>query len=221
MAEAPEDQFSDDLDYEVDYRSDFHDFYDLMKFRVSRILLVSSLYDAFTLEEDGLIFEQISTEYRDLALPFPPQVVRVSTGKRAIKELTEGNYDMVITMARLVDMDPVEFGRRIKRINPDIPIILLLTDAGDIQLFHTPGEHDCIDKIFFWHGDSALFLVGYYAVGDHLSSGSDSTNIAEEYRDELLNWIMGRLEALQYRYEAAAFYLSAYEKARQEVGFKK
>lgn len=159
MVDAPEDELSGDIDYEATYRPDFHDFYDLMKFRVSRILLVSSLYDAFTLEEDGLIFEQISTEYRDLALPFPPQVIRVSTGKRALKELRDGNYDLVITMARLVDMDPLDFGKKIKKIDPDIPVILLLTDAGDIQLFHTPGEHEYIDKIFFWNGDSALFLA--------------------------------------------------------------
>jgi hypothetical protein len=70
-------------------------------------------------------------------------------------------------------------------------------------------------------GDSALFLISYYAVGDFLSSGTDSTNIVEEYRDELLDWVCYRLEALRYRYNASAFYFAKYDKAKQEVGFKK
>ncbi|RLF65915.1 MAG: phosphoenolpyruvate synthase [Thermoplasmata archaeon] len=159
MVESVHDVHDHDIDYDGDYKPVFHDFYDLMKWRVSRILLVSSLYDAFTLEEEGILFEQISSEYRDLALPFPPQVIRVSTAKRALKELEKTPYDLIITMARLPDMDPFEFGRKAKEVQKDVSVIMLLTDAGDIQLFHKPGVHNGIDKIFFWNGDSALFVA--------------------------------------------------------------
>lgn len=70
-------------------------------------------------------------------------------------------------------------------------------------------------------GLTASFLVGYYAVGDALSSGTDETNIHSEYRDELLNWICYRLEYTQYRYQAGDRYLALYDKAKQEIGFKK
>ena len=144
---------------EGDYKPTFHDFYDLMKFRVSRILLVSSLYDAFTLEEEGLVFEQISGEYQDLSLSSPPQVVRVSSGESALTELRDGFYDMIITMARISDMDPQEFGIRAKKIKPEIPVILLLTDTGDIPQYSKRGRGGGLDKVFFWNGDSALFLA--------------------------------------------------------------
>ena len=42
-----------------DYRNRFHAFYDLMNKRVREVLLVSSLYDDFILEEDGHLTEQI------------------------------------------------------------------------------------------------------------------------------------------------------------------
>ncbi len=159
MERSVHDDHDHNINYDADYRPVFHDFYDLMRWRVSKILLVSSLYDAFTLEEEGLIFEQISSEYRDLALPFPPQVIRVSTAEMALLELERTQYDLIITMARLPDMDPFKFGNKAKGVQDDIPVVMLLTDAGDISLFHTPGKYGGVDKIFFWNGDSALFLA--------------------------------------------------------------
>lgn len=70
-------------------------------------------------------------------------------------------------------------------------------------------------------GDSALFLIGYYAVGDPLSSGTDSTNIDEEYRDELLNWVCYRLEKLRYRWISADTYKADYDAEVKRAGFKK
>ena len=70
-------------------------------------------------------------------------------------------------------------------------------------------------------GDSALVVIGYYAVGDFLSSGTDSTNIPSEYRDELISWVCHRLEALRYRYNASAFWKAQYDAAAKQTGFKK
>ncbi|MFW3145772.1 MAG: PEP/pyruvate-binding domain-containing protein [Thermoplasmatota archaeon] len=158
MDDGKGDLAADDIDYNADYRPGFHDFYDLMKHRVSKILLVSTLYDAFTLEEDGLIFEQLSEEYRELALPFPPQVIRVSSGSDALEELRNSRYDMIITMARISDMDPVEFGKSAKAIR-DIPVVLLLTDMGDLKQFGMQNDPDSIDYTFFWNGDATLLMV--------------------------------------------------------------
>ncbi|MGA1873359.1 MAG: PEP/pyruvate-binding domain-containing protein [Thermoplasmatota archaeon] len=164
---------SEDIDYDADYRPGVHDFYDLMKIRISKILLVSSLYDAFTLEEDGLIFEQISEEYKELALPFPPQVIRVSSGLDALEELRSNRYDMIITMARISDMDPDEFGRKAKEIRPGIPVILLLTDAGDLSQYRIGVVPVGYDHIFFWNGDSTLLMAMTKFLEDSLNVDSD------------------------------------------------
>ena len=57
-------------------------FYDLMKYKVQDILLVSPLYDAYILEEDGLLSEQIFAEYERLKLSLPPRITRVNSGKK-------------------------------------------------------------------------------------------------------------------------------------------
>ena len=51
----------------------------LMPRRIEDILLVSSPYDSFILEEDGLSTEMLYTEYVDLGLTHAPNITRVST----------------------------------------------------------------------------------------------------------------------------------------------
>ncbi len=162
-----------EMDYNGDYKPTFHDFYYLMKFRVTKILLVSSLYDAFILEEDGLLTKQISGEYQDLALSSPPQVVRVPSGEEALKELTEERYDLIITMTQLGDLDPFEFGKRAKKIREGIPVVMLATDPGDIPIVQKPEDKEGIDRIFYWNGDSALFLAITKYVEDAINIGPD------------------------------------------------
>jgi len=175
MGQTEGDLEANDIDYTADYRAGFHDFYVLMKFRVSKILLVSSLYDAFTLEEDGLIFEQISQQYKELALPFPPQVLRVSSGSDGLEELKVNRYDMVITMARISDMTPEEFGNMAKEIQKGIPVVLLLNDAGDLQLHKWDRGDPGYDYIFFWNGDSSLLMAMTKFI-------EDSKNIDQDIR---------------------------------------
>jgi hypothetical protein len=147
--------------------------YDLMKFRVSEILLVSSLYDAFILEEDGLLSDQISGEYQEFALSSPPRVSRVSTAKEALDEMAARRFDMVITMARISDMNPAEFGERAKALQPWVRIIMLITEPGDVPHYHRPGKGGAIDKVFYWTGDASLFLAITKYVEDAANAPAD------------------------------------------------
>jgi len=61
-------------------------FHNLMPFKVREILLVSSLYDAFIIEEEGLISEMVIGEYRHLLLSSPPRVTQVASGKEALSK---------------------------------------------------------------------------------------------------------------------------------------
>lgn len=154
-----------------------HGLSELMKERVHNILLVSSLYDAFILEEEGLLMDQISGDYREFSLTAsPPSIKRVDTCELALAELGRKRYDLVITMPRIADMEPFEFGRRAKAIQVGVPVILLLTDAADIPAFHRPGVHMDIDNVFYWSGDSSLmFAVTKYAE-DLLNVDRDTKN---------------------------------------------
>ena len=64
---------------------DFNDtsFNLLMQRRIHKVLLVSSNYDSFMLEEDGRIDEQIFNEYVALNLRYPPIFVMANSADEA------------------------------------------------------------------------------------------------------------------------------------------
>jgi len=77
------------------YELPTHIFHDLMPFKVREILLVSSVYDAFIVEEEGLISELVIWEYRHLLLSSPPRVTHVISGIEAIEKVKSNKYDLV------------------------------------------------------------------------------------------------------------------------------
>ncbi len=142
-----------------DFEVQFSGFHDLMKFRVREILLVSSLYDAFVLEEDGRLAERIFSEYLDLNLHFIPRIYKVSTAEEALRALQNQAFDLVITMARISDMNPIEFGQRVKEMDPEKPVVLLTYDVIDPVLLEKIREVKSIDKVFYWSGESKILLA--------------------------------------------------------------
>jgi hypothetical protein len=142
-----------------DYEPRFVKFHDLMRFRVREILLVSSFYDAFVLEEDGGLSEHIFSAYIDLNLRFIPRVTRVSSAEEALKALQESSYDMVITMTRISDMNPGEFGKKVKALKPQMPVILLTYEWVEVELLIRLRKTGSIDKVFYWTGDTRILLA--------------------------------------------------------------
>lgn len=62
-------------------------FDNLMTMRINKVLLICSKYDAFVLEGDGRIEEQIFNEYVALNLRYPPHFIQVSNVKEAQRTL--------------------------------------------------------------------------------------------------------------------------------------
>lgn len=135
-------------------------FHHLMKRRVKDILMVSSFYDAYTFEQDGRLSEQIFGEYKHLNLTTIPKITSVPTKEEALRKIANHKYDLVITMMRVGETIPYQLSSAIKRLSPDTPVLLLLNNTGDINLIKKfPDEMKYIDNVFYWNGDSKLFLA--------------------------------------------------------------
>ena len=150
-------------------------FQDLMLHRVHEILLVASPYDAFILEEDGRLTQQILYEYIGMNLSYAPRVWHAKSASEAMDMLSHRKYDMVIVMMRIADMDPVTFGERVKYLYPKKPVILLAFDSSEIKQFPEIGIEKSIDKIFIWSGNANVFpaIIKYY---------EDKRNIKRDYK---------------------------------------
>ena len=104
---------------ETDYKS-------LIKFRIRKILMICSNYDAFILEEDGQIEAQIYREYIDLNLSNPPQFVWVQTAAQARVILnTVVGIDMVMCMYNVGDKEIFSLASELKSEGRSLPFVLL------------------------------------------------------------------------------------------------
>ncbi|MCF2140924.1 MAG: hypothetical protein K9W44_12780 [Candidatus Lokiarchaeota archaeon] len=165
--------FSDE-ESNFDYKPKYEIFHSLMKNRIKEILLVSSAYDNFILEEDGRLSDQIYAEFHDLNLRTLPHITRVSSVNEAINQLKEKKFDLVVTMRRLFEIDPYEFGKQLKEIQ-DIPVVLLLTSLSEINFFPDfCKKREGIDLTFLWNGDSAIFISLTKLIEDRMNLKYDT-----------------------------------------------
>ncbi len=130
-----------------------------MPFRIREILLVSSPYDLYILEEDGFLGESLDLEYLQLNLSAAPRITRVSTGEEALEILSRSPFDLVITMSRLGEMDVRRFSRAVKEAHPEIPLVLLGISAPEASRLKEGGGDRTFDQVFIWRGDVRLFLA--------------------------------------------------------------
>ncbi len=149
-------------------------FPNLMPHRIQEVLLVSSAYDSFILEEDGLLTDLIYTEYVDLGLTHAPSITRVSTGEEALAALREHEFDLVITMLRLGDMDLQKFSESVRIIHPGLPVVLLISSEWELAQVTHRQEELGVDAVYVWHGDTKLFLAIIKALEDERNAEHDT-----------------------------------------------
>ena len=150
-----------------------NNFNQLMSHRVHEILLVASPYDAFILEEDGGLTEQIMTEYIGMNFNYAPRVTRSSTAASSMKYLLKDKYDLVIVMLRIEDTDPISLGKSIKKLYPNMPVILLAFDETEIKQLSQKISPSSIDRVFIWSGDASVFPAIIKYVEDRKNAEKD------------------------------------------------
>jgi pyruvate phosphate dikinase-like enzyme len=151
-------------------------FHDLMLHRVREILLVSSAYDAFVLEEDGRLTERLFLEYSELNLSSAPRITHARTAKKALELLAERRFDLVLTTARLEDPGFESFSREVKERYPGLPVVLLTFDEAELRrrgggrpLSRSPDH-----RVFLWSGDAKILLPIIKLAEDALNVASDT-----------------------------------------------
>ncbi len=159
-------------------------FHDLMPFKVKEVLLVATLYDAYSIEKEGRFSEQILGEYHQLSLTSMPRVTGVSSYEEAVEQLKSRHVDLVILMIGVDRKTPIQLGKKIKKDYPYIPVYVLLNNDRELGEFKAGFKIlDIIDKVFVWNGDSKIF----FAMVKHLE---DKVNVETDTRKGLVKVIL-------------------------------
>lgn len=112
-------------------------FHDLMPFRVREILLVATVYDAYILEREGQLFEQIYGEYYQLNLSSAPRVTSVYSTEEAL-ELFEKYFDFLLCV--ITDVRYPKNGKISSRAGRELA--MLVKNSGSIPVLMQSSEHE-------------------------------------------------------------------------------
>lgn len=134
-------------------------FQNLMQRRIFNVLLIASRYDAFMMEEDGRVEEQLYFEYVALNLSSPPRVSQVSHISEALEAMRQKPYDLVIAMPGVELSETFEGAALIKAEFPTIPIVVLTPFSKAVSRRLASEDLSNIDYVFSWLGNVDLLLA--------------------------------------------------------------
>lgn len=150
------------------------DYYSLMEKRIRRILMISSSYDAYILEEDGQIEAQLYREYIELNISNPPVFTWVNTTQEAMELLEKDpEYDQIVDMFNIRDAAIFDQSRLIREKWPGIPIVILTNFSKELLKKIEAADRSAIDYIFTWNGNADLILAIVKLLEDRMNADAD------------------------------------------------
>ncbi len=161
-----------------DATSPFQGFQELMPYRVQDILLVSSLYDSFTLQEDGRLNELILGEFLELSLHQMPGLTHVASGAEALA-LAEAQprFNLILTTINPGDMDASELARQVKRRGLGAAVVVLAYDNTERKEFVARRDIADIERIFMWQGNARILVAIVKYVEDKWNVAHDTATV--------------------------------------------
>ena len=152
-------------------------FANLMNKRIYNVLLIATKYDAFMLEDDGRVDEQIFNEYTSLSLRYPPRFTQVTTEEEALAELKNRNFELIICMPNMDNRDIFAAATEIKVHYPNIPIVVLTPFSKEVSKRIANEDLSAIDYVFSWLGNSELLLAIIKLIEDKMNVPDDTASV--------------------------------------------
>lgn len=153
------------------------EFQRLMQRRIFNVLLIASPYDAFMMEDDGRVEEQLYFEYVALNLSSPPRVTLVSHISEALEAMAQKHYDLVIAMPGVDISETFTGARLIKEKYPDIPFVVLTPFSKEVSRRLAHEDFTGIDYVFSWLGNVELLLAIIKLLEDKMNADADILDV--------------------------------------------
>ena len=152
-------------------------FANLMNKRIYNVLLIATKYDAFMLEDDGRVDEQIFNEYTSLSLRYQPRFTQVTTEEEALAELKDRNFELIICMPNMDNRDIFAAATEIKIHYPNIPIVVLTPFSKEVSKRIANEDLSAIDYVFSWLGNAELLLAIIKLIEDKMNAPDDTASV--------------------------------------------
>lgn len=153
------------------------EFQNLMQKRIFNVLLIATPYDAFMLEDDGRVDEQVYFEYVKLNLSSPPRFVKAGNYQEAYKLLSEKSFDLIIAMPGVDVSETFKEAINIDRLYPDIPFVVLTPFSKEVRRRIANENLAGVDYVFSWLGNVDLILAIIKLIEDKMNADNDILDV--------------------------------------------
>ena len=158
-------------------KSDRDIFQELMPTKVKEILLLATLYDSYSIVREGQFTDKIFGEFLQLNLYTYPRFTSANSEEEALRMIKTRDFELVIIMVGVDKSIPILAADAIYKIKPQVPILLLVNNNGDLRYFQTSSTKiESIDRVFVWNGNSNVFLAMIKYIEDKKNVEADTLN---------------------------------------------
>lgn len=148
-----------------------------MQKRVFSVLLIATPYDAFMMEEDGRVEEQVYYEYVALNLSSPPRFTMVANYQEAFESLATKQFDLIMAMPGVDVSETFTEAKRIKELYPNIPFVVLTPFSKEVRRRIANEDLTGVDYVFSWLGNVDLILGIIKLMEDRMNADIDILDV--------------------------------------------
>ena len=152
-------------------------FQNLMQRRIYNVLLIASPYDAFMMEEDGRVDEQLYLEYVSLNLSSPPRITRAANMAEALDILKSKSFDLIIAMPGNEISETFSGAKEAKKICPHTPFVVLTPFSKEVSRRISLEDLSAVDYVFSWLGNVDLLLAIIKLLEDKMNAENDIADV--------------------------------------------
>lgn len=145
----------------------------LMQKRIFNVLLIATPYDAFMMEEDGRVDEQVYFEYVALNLSSPPRFTKVANYEEAEQQLAARQFDLILAMPGVDISETFRRAKEIDKTYPDIPFVVLTPFSKEVSRRLANEDFSGVDYVFSWLGNVDLILAIVKLIEDRMNAPED------------------------------------------------
>jgi hypothetical protein len=141
-------------------------------YHIKQILLLSSSYHFFQLEEEGRLSSLLQRHYESYGHEAQPQITHVESEEECLSLLKNQQFDLVIVFDKLDDIDTLSLATQMKSLT-NIPIVLLGNNIAELIKIEEKNTEKIFSKIVTWNGDGKIILAVIQLIEDTVNIQKD------------------------------------------------
>ena len=153
---------------------------DLNKFRVQNVMLLCSLYDYYTVEEDGMLEDILAATNATGESGKAPVITQISTATEAFDVLQDNSgihFELIICMSTGENISFADFTDKVHEIQPGLTVTVLTHNREELRKISSGNPGIVPYRLFNWMGTGEIIQGIIQLTEDTLNAPHDCGDV--------------------------------------------